>query len=276
MHCFCSSPHKVRSLGPDISLLHSQANDRHSEFVFDYDPSVNDLLLFKDDSDSVVDVLVHSLNPLAKCFLPNFGNLVESLGNNSYMNPNAINSISTPQQENSQNCIHNIIHKSFVMGDSLNSDSACFIYESIQEGQDISQDCIPTYDFCDTTSVLDVTPCVFERDTPNISVESTEIDSGSELSESLSADSLDAEVSFLNNTNTESANDVLKKLRIKNTNRVIIGTLNINSVAPKLEQLREVIENNLDVLTIQETKLDDSFPTAQLLIEGYSEPYRLD
>ena len=57
---------------------------------------------------------------------------------------------------------------------------------------------------------------------------------------------------------------------------MIIGSLNINSVASKLEHLREVIGNYLDVLTIQETKLDDSFPTAQLLIDGYSEPYRLD
>ena len=66
------------------------------------------------------------------------------------------------------------------------------------------------------------------------------------------------------------------KLRIKNINRVIIGTLNINSIASKLEQLKEVIGNYLDILTIQETKLDDSFPTTQLLIDGYNEPYRLD
>ena len=32
----------------------------------------------------------------------------------------------------------------------------------------------------------------------------------------------------------------------------------------------------MDVLTIQETKIDGSVPTADLLINGYSEPYRLD
>ena len=52
--------------------------------------------------------------------------------------------------------------------------------------------------------------------------------------------------------------------------------LNINSLAPKIEQLKEVIGKNLDILTIQETKLDSSFPSAQFLIDGYSEPYRLD
>ena len=41
-------------------------------------------------------------------------------------------------------------------------------------------------------------------------------------------------------------------------------------------QLREIIGNNLDILTIQETKLDPSFPSEQFRLEGYSEPYRLD
>ena len=36
-------------------------------------------------------------------------------------------------------------------------------------------------------------------------------------------------------------------------------SLNINFIAPKFEQLKEVIGNHLDILTIQETKIDDSF-----------------
>ena len=74
----------------------------------------------------------------------------------------------------------------------------------------------------------------------------------------------------------ESADKVLKEIRIKNVNRVTIGTLNINSLSPKFEQLKAVIGKNLDILTIQETKLDSSFPTGQFKLEGYSEPYRLD
>ena len=74
----------------------------------------------------------------------------------------------------------------------------------------------------------------------------------------------------------ESADNILKKIRVKNVNRVIIGTLNINSLATKFEQLREIIGTNLDILTIQETKLDASFPSGQFFIDGYSEPYRLD
>ena len=62
------------------------------------------------------------------------------------------------------------------------------------------------------------------------------------------------------------AHQVLLDLRKKNVNNVIIGTLNINSVASKLDQLRVIIGNYLDILTIQETKLDESVPTADLMI----------
>ena len=34
--------------------------------------------------------------------------------------------------------------------------------------------------------------------------------------------------------------------------------------------------NNIDVLLVSETKLDDSFPTAQFLLDRFSKPYRLD
>ena len=74
----------------------------------------------------------------------------------------------------------------------------------------------------------------------------------------------------------ENAFDILKGIRLQNVNKVVIGTLNINSLAAKFEQLREVIGNHLDILAIQETKLDDSYPTQQFALAGYSEPYRLD
>ena len=79
-----------------------------------------------------------------------------------------------------------------------------------------------------------------------------------------------------NNNTDKDANDILRKLRIKNVNRIVIGSLNINSLPNKFDQLKEVIGKNLDILTIQETKLDPSFPSEQFIIEGYTEPYRLD
>ena len=68
----------------------------------------------------------------------------------------------------------------------------------------------------------------------------------------------------------------LKSLRIKYHDRLIIGSLNINSLGSKFEQLKLIVDENLDVLVLQETKTDSSFPEAQFSIPGYSKPYRMD
>ena len=42
------------------------------------------------------------------------------------------------------------------------------------------------------------------------------------------------------------------------------------------DPLSLTVKNNIDILMISETKLDDSFPTAQFLLHGFSAPYRPD
>ena len=74
----------------------------------------------------------------------------------------------------------------------------------------------------------------------------------------------------------ENANEILRKIKVKNVDRVVIGTLNLNSLPNKFDQLKDIIGKNLDIIAIQETKLDESFPTQQFIIEGYTKPYRLD
>ena len=71
-------------------------------------------------------------------------------------------------------------------------------------------------------------------------------------------------------------NGSLKELRQTNLNRPIIAQLNINSIRNKSEFLEKVICDNLDILLMSETKLGDSFPSAQFLLDGFSKPYRLD
>ena len=68
----------------------------------------------------------------------------------------------------------------------------------------------------------------------------------------------------------------LKSLREENLNRPIFAQININSIRNKFYFLASQITNNVDVLPVPETKLDDSFPTAQFLLDGFSKPYRLD
>ena len=68
----------------------------------------------------------------------------------------------------------------------------------------------------------------------------------------------------------------INDLRNQNPFRVIIGHININSIRNKFEPLVSFINNNLDILMISETKIDDTFPDSQFLIKGFSVPYRLD
>ena len=70
--------------------------------------------------------------------------------------------------------------------------------------------------------------------------------------------------------------DTLKKIRIKNLNRVIIIQININSITNKIELLSEAVLGNIDVLMVSETKIDMSFQTSQFVIQGFAAPFRLD
>ena len=65
------------------------------------------------------------------------------------------------------------------------------------------------------------------------------------------------------------------KRREENPEKLIFGNLNINSVYPKFDQMKFSLQRKVDILILTETKLDESFPTTQFLIEGYSKPFRL-
>ena len=68
----------------------------------------------------------------------------------------------------------------------------------------------------------------------------------------------------------------LKEMIAQSSDKLILGHLNINSIRNKFEALKFIIDNNIDIFLISETKLDDSFPTAQFLIKGFSAPYGFD
>ena len=56
----------------------------------------------------------------------------------------------------------------------------------------------------------------------------------------------------------------------------ILSYINVNSIRNKLDDLKFLLGKSLDIICISETKLDETFPTAQFAIEGFSKPYRLD
>ena len=61
----------------------------------------------------------------------------------------------------------------------------------------------------------------------------------------------------------------IKKLRIRNSNKIIIGNLNTNSLPNKFEQSKDIVMQHIDVLVLTETKLEDTLPTAQFLVNGF-------
>ena len=84
-----------------------------------------------------------------------------------------------------------------------------------------------------------------------------------------------ANIEFINETYPNLLFEI-KKLRIRNPKKIMIGNLNINSLPNKFEQLKDIVMQYIDILVLTETKLDDTFPAAQFLVNGFLEPYRLD
>ena len=62
----------------------------------------------------------------------------------------------------------------------------------------------------------------------------------------------------------------------KHFDKIIIGHLNINFIENKFSSIGSLVKDKLDIFMIAETKIDDSFPENQFIIEGYSKPFRRD
>ena len=65
-------------------------------------------------------------------------------------------------------------------------------------------------------------------------------------------------------------------VREKNINGPIKGQLNINSIKNEFHFLEYEASKHLDILLTSENKIDESRPSAQFLLDGFSRPYRLD
>ena len=63
---------------------------------------------------------------------------------------------------------------------------------------------------------------------------------------------------------------------LQNSDTILIGHININSLKNKFELLTEMVWDKPFFLMISETKLDSSFPDAQFYMKSCSNPYRLD
>ena len=65
-------------------------------------------------------------------------------------------------------------------------------------------------------------------------------------------------------------------LHVKSKSRLIFAHININSIRNIFEDLKLLIQDNVDILVVTETILDDTFTSAQFYMEGFKTPIRLD
>ena len=63
---------------------------------------------------------------------------------------------------------------------------------------------------------------------------------------------------------------LLRDLKLKNVNRLNLAHININSLRNKFEGLKEIINENIDILVVSETKLDNSYPDTQFHLPGFN------
>ena len=79
---------------------------------------------------------------------------------------------------------------------------------------------------------------------------------------------------YLSNLTNKNSN--LHQVRINNPSRIIFGQININSIRNKFEKLTYIVNNDIDISMLSETKLDVAFPVSRFLMQGYSTPFRKD
>ena len=83
-----------------------------------------------------------------------------------------------------------------------------------------------------------------------------------------------SEISLINQSKNRSINNgplnslsEIRELRLHNANMVLIGSLNINSIRTKFDQVKDTMLKHIDILISTETKLDETFLISQCPID---------
>ena len=67
-----------------------------------------------------------------------------------------------------------------------------------------------------------------------------------------------------------------KTLRVENANQLITGHLYVNSTRNEFRMLSSIISNNINIIMISETRLDESFPLFRFLVQGFTNLIKFD
>ena len=68
----------------------------------------------------------------------------------------------------------------------------------------------------------------------------------------------------------------LSIIRKRTIGKIIVARLNINPLRNKFDSLIDQITGRIDILMVSETKLDESFPIGQFVIEGFGVSCNVD
>ena len=75
------------------------------------------------------------------------------------------------------------------------------------------------------------------------------------------------------NTLATTVSNAIRTLKDIRVSRLIFGHLNINSLRNKFNFLCEQINGYIEIFMLSESKLNDSFPLGQFLIDGFHTPF---
>ena len=67
---------------------------------------------------------------------------------------------------------------------------------------------------------------------------------------------------------------VIRELRLRSVNRILIGNLNGNSIRNEFDHMKDTVLKYSDILMLTENRLDGTFLTSQFLIDNFSKSYR--
>ena len=79
----------------------------------------------------------------------------------------------------------------------------------------------------------------------------------------------DANRVFENSKECSNAFQSVQKHRLQNPKNIVIGHINVNSLKSKFDVVEELVQNKVDIWFLSETKIDETFPNQQCMINGY-------
>ena len=79
----------------------------------------------------------------------------------------------------------------------------------------------------------------------------------------------DANRVFENSKECSNAFQSVQKYRLQNPKNIVIGHLNFKSLRNKFEAVEELVQNKVGICFLSETKINETFPNQQFMVNGY-------